>query len=96
MPSSKQTRDHFPDGFDPFAMAGNAREISQFRPSAVAIHDDGDMLGEQFRLKLCGQVRLRTAGRQLNESFVSIRVLVVMILLLQGSCGRRAKSTGRG
>jgi hypothetical protein len=38
-------RDHFSDGFDPFPMTGNAREASQFCPAAIAIHDDGDVLG---------------------------------------------------
>jgi hypothetical protein len=38
-------RDHFPDGLDPFPMARNARKVLQLCPPAIAIHDDGDVLG---------------------------------------------------
>jgi hypothetical protein len=48
-------RDHLPDSIDAFAMACDARETAKFRPPTIAVHDDRDMFGEQFRLQLGGQ-----------------------------------------
>lgn len=50
--------DHLSDGIDAFAMACDAGETSEFRPPAVAVHDDRDMFRKQFRLQLGGQFAL--------------------------------------
>ena len=58
MPSSRAEGDHLSDRIDPFTMARNTGKTAEFRPPAVAVHDDRDMFRKQFRLQLGGQFAL--------------------------------------
>jgi hypothetical protein len=40
-------------------MTGNARQTAELCPSAVSIHDDGDMLGDQVCFEFGGQFVVR-------------------------------------
>lgn len=49
--------DSDPHRLDARSMAGASRETASLRPSAVTIHDDGDMAGKSHMRRLVGKRR---------------------------------------
>ena len=54
--------DHAARRFHPRAMARDARQMAPLRPPAVAVHDDGHVIGQAFRVELCEKFRFLAVG----------------------------------
>ena len=54
--------DHGPRRLHAGAMAGDARQMPPLRPAAVAVHDDGDVLGQPLRVESSRRASSRLAG----------------------------------
>ena len=54
--------DDFAGGFYSGAVSGDAREMTALRPAAVAVHDDGEVLGEALEIKFIEKLRFFAVG----------------------------------
>jgi hypothetical protein len=59
MPSSRHCEIMSLTEFDAFTMSGNAGKAAEFSPSPVAVHNNGDVLRQEFRLQFGGQFAFR-------------------------------------
>ena len=50
-PDARSGLDRRAHGCDSGAVSGHARQVAAFRPATVAVHDDGDVFREPFRIK---------------------------------------------
>jgi hypothetical protein len=55
-------------------MPFDARKMALCRPPAVAIHDDGDMLGQNLEVDLPDQHFVRMASRNPRQQFLATHV----------------------
>ena len=54
--------DDLAGGFHSGAVSGDAREMAALGPAAVAVHDDGEVLGEALEVKFIEKVRFLAVG----------------------------------
>ena len=60
-----QTRagfDDFARGFYSGAVSCNARQVAALRPAAVAVHDDGEVLGQALQVNFIEKLRFGAVG----------------------------------
>ena len=66
--------DDFARSFHAGAMPGDARQMAALRPAAIAVHDDGEMLGQTLRVEFFEKFRFSSlAGFRSSTAFTRIR-----------------------
>ena len=55
--------DDFARGFYSGAVSGDARQVAALRPAAVAVHDDGEVLGQALQVQFIEKLRFVAVGR---------------------------------